>query len=244
MSPTDDENVLLISEMTLTVWVSIEMIEHQNHSRHSRLSVYGKHIQHHKEIPSKARVHLLCQNFTIKLMKKDELHVYCLMIWGYGWLILIIVKAYSNSLNTDTYWKHHQKQCSRIENVSEYIVCNAFSSINPINIVLNVTVISIISNIQHSLVSMNIQWKCWMQSYNSTFNSDLGELTSIAVKSLNIMNTSVLNVCLYWSGSFHIPCLYGIVICGHVNILSVFDAFLAAIKLLRSMFLGMIIHPS
>ena len=82
-----------------------------------------------------------------------------------------------------------------------------------------------------------------MQSYNSTFNSGLGELTNIAVKFLNIMNTSVLNVCRYWSGSFHILFLYGIVICGHVNILSVFDAFLAAIKLLRSMFLGMIIHP-
>ena len=89
-----------------------EMIEHQNHSR---LSVYGKHIQHHREIPSKARVHL-CQNYTIKLMKKDELHVYCLMIWGYGWLMLIIVRAYSNSLNTDTYWKHNKNnvQVSRM----------------------------------------------------------------------------------------------------------------------------------
>ena len=158
--------------------------------------------------------------------------------------MLIIVRTYSNSLNTDAYWKHQEKQCSSIKNVSEYIVCNEFSSIIPINIVLNVTVISIISNIQHSLVCMNIQCKCWMQSYNSTFNSDLGELTNIAVKSLNIMNTSVVNMCLYWSGSFYILCLYGIVICGHVNILSVFDAFLVAIKLLRSMFLGMIIHPS
>ena len=80
------------------------------------ISVYGIHIQHHREIPSKARVHLMCQNYTIKLMKKDELHVYYLMIWGYGWLMLIIVRAYSNSLNTDTYWKHNKNnvQVSRM----------------------------------------------------------------------------------------------------------------------------------